>query len=289
MRRVLINTYKNVRRSPYQALAAMLVLTLTMFVAQIFSILSFGAEKVLQYFETRPQVTAFFTDEVTEQGILELKNQLEAQSYVSHVEYVSKQDALAIYREQNSDDPLLLEMVTADILPASLEVSAVTVADMPMIKDQLEAVSGIEEVIFHEDVIQALQRWTRAMRIAGISVVAFLGFTSLLVISIIISIKASSKRHEISIMRLLGATQWFIHGPFVFEGAIYGLVSAVLSWGLAYVLLLYATPALVAFFGEIQLLPIDPLFMLSLLGGSVGLAVLVGMLSGNFASKRFGV
>lgn len=289
MRRVMINTYKNIRRSPYQSLAAMLVLTLTMFVAQIFSVLSFGAEKVLNYFETRPQVTAFFTDEVSEEAVLNLKAQLEAQSYVGEVVYVSKREALEIYREQNSDDPLLLEMVTADILPASLEVSATSVDQMPMIKDQLEAVVGIEEVIFHEDIIEALQKWTKGIRFSGLVVVGFLGFTSLMVISIIISIKASSKRYEISIMRLLGATRWFIHGPFILEGATYGIISSVSSWVLAYVLVLYATPTLVDFFGEIRLLPIEPVFMLSLLGVSLLSAVLVGMVSGNFASKRFGV
>ena len=62
MKRVFTNALKNIRRSPYQSLAAILVLTISIFVTQIFILLLYGSHQVMQYFETRPQVTAFFTD-----------------------------------------------------------------------------------------------------------------------------------------------------------------------------------------------------------------------------------
>ena len=171
MKRIVTNALKNIRRSPYQSIAAVLILTLSIFVTQIFFLLSFTSQLVLQYFETRPQVTAFFTDDVSEEIILSLKQQFEAQSYVNEIVYVSKEEALKIYREQNSDDPLLLEMVTADILPASLEVSATTVDDLPIIAQELEKTSGVEEVAYQTDVVDALKKWTSGIRIGGIAVV----------------------------------------------------------------------------------------------------------------------
>src|SRR4030067_1202170 len=134
MRRILINTYRNTRRSPYQALAAIIVLTLTSFVAYLFILFWLGSQVVLNYFETRHQVTAFFKDDVNETTILEIKANLEQQPSLRKVNYVSKAEALEIYQEQNQNDPLLLEMVTAEILPASLEVAATTIDDLAHVK-----------------------------------------------------------------------------------------------------------------------------------------------------------
>jgi cell division transport system permease protein len=288
MNRILINTLKNIRRSPYQAVAAIMILTLTLFIAQLFILLSHSSQRVLEYFETKPQVTAFFKDAVIEADILALKQQLENQDYVEAVVYVSKQDALKIYQQQNADDPLLLEMVTADILPASLEVSAKTVDNLPIVRQTLENTAGVEEVIYQEDVIEALQRWTTGIRIGGVVLVAILITTSLLVITIIISIKASSKRQEISTMKLLGATPLFIRGPFMFEGIIYAVLSAFMAWGLVYIILLYSTPTLLNFLGDVPLLPISPIFMLEILLSTAAAASFMGMWSGYFSSRRFG-
>lgn len=288
MKRILINTFKNIRRSPYQSIAAVLILTLTLFTAQVFILLSFGSNRVLEYFETRPQVTAFFSDEVLESDIVALQQSFQQRSYVSGATYVSKEEALEIYKKQNEDDPLLLEMVTADILPASLEVSAKTVDDLPQIRDDLKAAVGVEEVIYHEDIINSLKAWTAGVRISGIALVIILSVTSLLVITIIISIKAASKRQEIATMRLLGATSWFIHGPFMFEGILYGVLGALIAWVCTYILLLYSTPFLVEFLGDIPLLPIDPLLMLAMFGVAAGAASFMGMLAGLSSSRRFG-
>jgi cell division transport system permease protein len=242
---------------------------------------------LLHYFETRPQVTAFFTDDITEQQIFMVKEQLEAQTYVAGVTYVSKNQALELYRQQNQHDPLLLEMVTADILPASLEVSARSSEHLQTISDYLSGVTGVEEVTYQKDVIEALQRWTNGLRIGGLILVGFLVGTSLLITTILISMKVAQKRQEIKTMRLLGASPWFVRGPFLLEGAIYGMTSAVVAWGVIYICLLYATPVLVGFLGEIPLLPVPVNTMLMLLGGSVAAGVTMGVVSGSLSTSRY--
>jgi cell division transport system permease protein len=265
----------------------MFVLILTFSAALLFVLVSLGSQILLQYFETRPQVTAFFTDKIDETSILQVKQQLENQPYVDSVTYVSKNDALALYKEQNKDDPLLLEMVTADILPASLEVSAKSVEFLPRISDDLNKVVGIDEVVYQKDVIEALQKWTKGIRTGGMVLVGFLIATSMLITSILISMKVAQKRQEIKIMRLLGATPWFVRGPFIFEGAIYGFFSALIAWVILYIVLLYATPMLVVFVGSIPLLPVPIATMLYLLGGSIGVGLLMGVISGSISTSRF--
>ena len=115
---------RNIRRSPYQAFAAILIMTLTFLVVSFFTFLLVGSSKIVNFFESKPQVTAFFKNDAPQADINGLENQLSKSGKVASIKYLSKEDALNIYREQNKDDPLLLDLVTADVLPASIEVQA---------------------------------------------------------------------------------------------------------------------------------------------------------------------
>ena len=77
MNRLMPFAWKNIRRSPYQAISAITVLTVTFFIAQLFVLLTLGSQKILNYFETKPQISAYFTDETTESQILTYKHILE--------------------------------------------------------------------------------------------------------------------------------------------------------------------------------------------------------------------
>jgi len=279
--------YKHIRRSPFQALAAVAVLTVTLFIATVFSLTTFGSHQILNYFETRPQVTAFFQDSATDLDIKTLKSDLEAQEFVSQVKFISKQEALAIYQQQNRDDPLLLEMVTAEILPSSLEVSGISAQVLPQIAEVMSGRAGVEEVVYQKDIVESLKSWTNALKIAGLSLVIILLLTSVLIIMVIVGMKIAARRYEIEILNLLGASSWYIKNPFVIEGAAYGITSAIIAWGTAYIVLLYSTPFLTSFLGQVPLLPVPIGFMLLLLLFQMFLGSLIGALGSLFAVRRF--
>lgn len=280
-------TWNHIRRSPYQALAAVGIMVLTFFVATVVVLAAFGSQAILTYFETRPQVTAFFKDEVSQEQVDFLKAKLVQTGKVNQAKYISKEEALAIYREQNKNDPLLLEMVTANILPASLEVSTTNISFLSEIAEILRDEPGVEEVIFQEDIVTSLKTWTNTLRKIGIILISFLGLVSLLIILIFIGIKVAAKKDEIETLGLIGATKAFIRVPFIFEGIFYGVVGAFLAWGLAYLLLLYATPFLTKFLAGIPVLPLPITFMLCLLGGELLVGILIGTLGSWLAVKRY--
>src|ERR1700730_17496818 len=116
-------TLQHIRRSPYQSLAAVFIMMLTFLSITVFSFIVFGSSAVINFFESKPQVTAFFKDTATQQNIDGLRNQLNTTGMIASTKYISKEQALQIYKAQNKNDPLLLDLVTADILPASLEIS----------------------------------------------------------------------------------------------------------------------------------------------------------------------
>jgi cell division transport system permease protein len=276
----MATAFTAIRRSPYQTLSAVLLLTITFFVGYAFSLFLFSADHILKYFETRPQVTAFFKLDTSQENISSLETTMKAKPYVDRVQLISKEKALEIYREDNKKDPLLLELVTADILPASIEVSSNQASELPQIKKDLESAPGVEEVVYQQDVIDTLQTWTQSVRYLGMGSVGILGLTSFFLILVISGMKVVSKRRAIQIMRILGASRWYVNAPFIYEGIVYGILGSLLGFGLMYVGLLYLTPWLTSFLGSVPLLPFPP----EVFAVQLGIGTLAGIVLGAFAS-----
>lgn len=282
----IVTALTTVRRSPYQSFAAILLLTVTFFVGYSFSLFTLGSEQILSYFETRPQVIGFFEVDATDTEIETVYKTLQEKEYIDEVKLITKEDALLLYQEENRDDPLLLELVTAQILPASLEISGQTIGDLQRIRDELETQQGIEEVILQDDVLESLASWTTSIRIVGAAAISILAFTSLLIMIIIIGMKVVTKRPAILIMRIIGASNWFIKSPFMFEGMFYGLMSSTFGWAATYATLLYLTPWLKEFLGPIPVFPIPlELFAIQYALGTT-IALFLGAVAGSIAVSR---
>lgn len=278
---------RNIRRTPYQAIVASTVCFFTFFALLTFLILAAGSQVTLRYFESKPQVIAFFKDGTTEQDVMVLDNALRQEERVTKTKYVSKEEALEIYRERNKNDPTLLELVTANILPASLEISTKSPEDLQTIAEILKREPAISEVIVPEDVVETLTSVTSIIRIVGGATVLFLMIFATLVILMIIGFKIRLKRAEIETMRLLGGSPNFIRNPFILEGMFYGVAGATSAWIISYLLLWYFTPFLQGFLGEVNLLPVNPLFMFGLLAAVLLSACIVGFAGAFGAVRRY--
>jgi cell division transport system permease protein len=99
--------------------------------------------------------------------------------------------------------------------------------------------------------------------------------------------KIALRREEIEILKLIGASNWYIRTPFLLEGAFYGGIGAIISWIISYLLLLYATPFLTSFLLGIPILPVSPIFMLTLLSGLVLVGAGVGVGGSLLAVWRY--
>ena len=281
------SAWKNIRRSPYQAMAAILIMTLTFLAISFFTFILVGSSKVINYFESKPQVTAFFKNEAKQTDINQLQSQLQATGKVASIKFVSKDDALKIYREQNKNDPLLLDLVTADVLPSSFEISTVKIEDMGAISSALNKSTLVSDVIYQKDVVSTLTSWTGAMRKIGLVLIVLLSLVSIFIMVTIIGVKISQKKADIEIMKLIGATNWYIRWPFLTEGIVYGIIGAVVGWAIATAGLLYATPFLESFLKGIPVLPVAYLDLLALLGIELVLAVILGTVSSFLAVLRY--
>lgn len=270
-----------IRRSPYQAIAASLIMTLTFFIISIFLFISVLSIRMVNYFEGVPQLTVFFKDTAKIEQIMDLKKKLEGTGRVSSIRYVSQEEALKIYKNLNKeDDPLLNDLVTPEILPASLEIQSEKAEHLADLASTAKKVDFVESVNFQKDIIDTLISWTSAFRRIGLVLISILLAESVIVIVTIIGMKIIIRREEIEIMRLIGATNWFIRLPFIVEGAFYGFVGAFCGWIAAFTIYLYASPQIQFYFIKIPIFPI-PMISLFLI---LLLQIIVASALGAFAS-----
>ncbi|MCL4366948.1 ABC transporter permease [Patescibacteria group bacterium] len=280
---------RNIRRTPYQALAALMVMFLTFLVISVFLIVAVGSQEILTFYEGKPQAIAFFKDGTTDKDVQAIENALTLTGKITKFKYVSKEEALQIYRDRNKNNPLLLELVTANILPASLEINTKTPEDLKDIATIVQKEPVVEEVVFPEDVVASLTSATHLIRLVGGTVVAFLVIFSTLIILMIIGFKIRIKRDEIETMRLLGASNWFIRIPYILEGLAYASGGAFLGWGLSFLVLWYFQPIMSQSLGEVSqvIFPISWIFIGGLLGVELAVAAFVGLLGSYAAVRRY--
>lgn len=247
----LKTSWKHIRRSPYQTISAILTMFITLLIAGIFSVTSFASIEMLRYFEGKPMITVFFSDRAGKVESDALVATLEATGKIANTKFVSKEDALSLYREQNKNDPLLLEMVTADILPASLEIMPTQPQYLSEIEPIIKAAEGVDEVVYQRDVVEALMRWTRGIRLILGVLVGLLAFNAVLVLLTITSMKIALRKEEIEILRLVGASRWYIRSPFIWEGGFYGAIGGMFASAVIIAIILWAREALLTFLGVV--------------------------------------
>jgi cell division transport system permease protein len=278
--------WNHIRRSPFQALAAIFVLTLTFFITTMLSVLVYSSNRVLTYFETRPQVIAFIKDETSEEQIKELQTQLVRDERVEEVTYVTKEQALEIYKEATVENPLLSELVSPSIFPASLEFTLKDLSYAEDIVGELKNQEIIDEVGFTaslggesslSDAINRLRNISYYIKVGGGVLTGFLVFASYLVLVVIIGMRITTRRDEIEILDLIGATPGFIRSPILLEAVMYAIFAVIMGWVLSLMLVLYATPSVIAYFGEIPVLPRDTVSVMKIFGIILAAEFLVGL------------
>lgn len=282
-----------IRRSPFQALSAIFVLGLSFFVTTFLIVFVFASNRVLYYFETRPQVIAFLKSDAKDEDISKLQNKLEENDRIKDVKYVSKDEALKIYKDATSDNPLLGELVSPTIFPSSLEFTLINLSEAEGIISQIKSESTVESVGFTAslkgesevgNVITRLKTITNYIRTGGGVLAGILLATSFMVLLVIISMRMSARKGEVEILDLLGATPGFIRSPILLEAITYSVLGVTIGWLLTAILVLYSAPSIIAYFGSIPILPKDTMELAGLFGLILVVELLIGIFLALFGS-----
>jgi len=181
-------------------------------------------------------VEVFLDDNNTDAINKDIGSRLKETKGVDKVEYRSKDDAIKIMKKRWGDNGYLLDSLSDNPLPNSYLVYVRDKSVADKISKSVTSVSGVEDIKYYQDTVEKLQRITNFIQTASIITMIFLIIVSVIIVANTIKLTVFARSKEISIMKYLGATDWFVRGPFLFEGIILGFVSATISTALMYVI-----------------------------------------------------
>ena len=294
LKRILKYGYLSFRRNGWLSTATILVMVLVLFVLGGLVFVGAFANTVLTAFESKIDVSVYFVASATEENILQIKKEVEALPDVAQVAYVSKDEALAQFRERHKGNALIvdaLEELGENPLEASLNIRARDPSRYGDISDFLlqKNYPAVDKINYFENqaVIDRLGAIVGTVRGSGAILAVFLAFVAILVAFNTVRLSIYTMREEIGIMRLVGATKWFIRGPFLVSGVLYGASSAAITTLVFFPLTWLASPKLAVLVPNFNLFQYFISNFAEFFGIMLVSGILLGTLSSFIAIRRY--
>ena len=162
--------------------------------------------------------------------------QLEAMDGVDHITYVTKDEALGTLKTRWGDNGYLLENLPENPLPDSYSVYVKDKDAANTVAAAAAEVAGVDDVVYYQDTIEKLAQVSRFVELGSVITMGFLIIVSIIIVANTIKLTVFNREKEISIMKYLGATDWFVRAPFIWGGIIVGVFSALIATGLTHVI-----------------------------------------------------
>jgi cell division transport system permease protein len=293
-KRIIHSGWEKFLRDRSSTGAALVVMTIALFVISSLYILHNMSSFIVEELENSVDVSAYFVDSAPEEDISLVREQLLEREDVQAVEYISKEEAFERFVEVHQGDRLLLEPLEAvgqnPFLP-SVNIKAQNPGNFADIAEFLGTESFaalIETVDFYnrEPVIEQISGVTNAIRIGAAAVIIVLSFIAVLVAFNTIRLTIYNSRKEIEIMRLVGASNMFIRGPFFVQGILVGVAASIITLILLLLASLLAGGRIETFTGfSISSFMLSNFFILLLLQLSVGIGL--GLASSAIAIRKY--
>ena len=298
--RIVRTGLQNFARNLTLAVAAIAVMVITLTIILFSAITNATFSNTIAQITDKIDISVYLKDDVTADRRTQLISQFKQLENVKSVDFVSKDQALDDYKKANQDKPDLLAAIsqTDNPLPASLRIKPndpnkieeirtfIETTEIKALQSDPTSYSGERK-----EAIDAITRATKFFQRAGLVGVAVFALVSMLIIFNTIRMAIFNRRDELQIMRLLGASTWFIRGPFVVETVAYGIIASVLSVTICHFLFVVSSSTLGASsFGLLDINYASTYFrdhLWIILGGQVAIGVTIGALSSFVATQRY--
>ena len=178
------------------------------------------------------QIEVFLLDDTDKAQAEQIMTQIRTHEGVTDVQYRSKAEALEISKERWGESGYLLDSLGKNPLPASILISVESLDNAGEVAAYAGTLDGIEDVQYYQETVEKLTKITNFLQIGALIIMAFLVVVSVVVVSNTVKLTVFARAKEIRIMKYVGATNWFIRGPFLAEGIIIGMLAALISTGL---------------------------------------------------------
>jgi cell division transport system permease protein len=219
----------NLRRNKLMTMAA--ILTAAVSLLLLGGVLTLGSfvASITHQIENQVEVSVFLNDGITKAQQDDVKTTLTDLTVVKKVTFVSKSQAFKEFKQLYRDQPALYENITPDVLPASFRVELSDPQRVDVIRSKLARNPAVEEIADQRATVQRLVRFTGLLRTFSVVMILVLLGAAVLLISNQTQLAIYARRREIEIMKLVGATNWFVRLPFMLEGIATGLAGAIIA------------------------------------------------------------
>lgn len=267
----------------------MMALTLILFMGLL--TLQFLSSQIIANLEEKIDVSTYFTEEATEDQILRVRDDLQSLPEVADVVYISREKALEEFKARHAQDQLIQESLAEldfNPLAASLNIKTRDTSQYASIAQFLENNrfrNVIEKIDFYENqaVIDRIHGITSGVKGWGLAGVLILAFIAVLVTFNTVRLTIYNQKQEIEIMRLVGASNWQIRGPYLAEGGLYGLFAAFVALAVFYPVVYFVSDKIEVFAPGINILSYFLTGAPQVVLMVAGLGVLLGIVSSSIA------
>jgi cell division transport system permease protein len=225
--------FKQAFRNRTMSFASMFSITAMLLILGLFFILvvnvNMVSETAKKQFDT---IQVYLLDETTYDQASAMLSQLSETEGVKEASYLSREQAMANWRTKWGDNAYLLDGLENNPLPNSLVIKVTRLEAADEVVAKVKTFDGIEDVKYYKDTVDQLMKVSKFMQASALIVIVFLVAVSVVVVSNTIKLTVLAREREISIMKYVGATNWFIRGPFLVEGILIGILSSLISAGI---------------------------------------------------------
>jgi cell division transport system permease protein len=296
--RIMKTGFRNFFRNLWLSTAATAVMTITLTIILFSYVATTALTSTIAQVVDKIDVSVYLKDGITPAQASNMKAKLEATPNVVSVKYLTKNDALLVYREQNKNNKELLAAVTEadNPLPQSLAIKAkdstkidsiIAVVNKQEFKAYLQEKDPISYTGERKKTIDRIIGATNFIKKAGLLASGLFVIISTLIIFNTIRMAIFTRREEIEIMQLVGATNWFIRGPFVFEAALYGIIATFIAVTLCYSMVLGAGPKISAYVDTQAIINVFRSSPFLIVGVELLIGVAIGAVSSLLAMGRY--
>lgn len=233
--------FMQIFRNRGMSLASIFSITAMLLILGLFFVITVNinlfTEAVKQDYD---QIEVFLKDSTTQDETMQMMAQLEKKDGVSKVEYRTEEEALEIMKERWGESGYLLDSLGENPLPSSILITVDTLEEAGDVAEFAAEFDGVEDVQFYQETVEKLTAVTDFLQLAALVIMGFLVVVSVVVVSNTVKLTVFARAKEIEIMKYIGATNWFIRGPFLAEGILIGLLASAVS-----------TAAIAALYGKI--------------------------------------
>lgn len=222
--------FMQIFRNRGMSLASIFSITAMLLILGLFFVITVNinlfTEAVKQDYD---QIEVFLLDSTTQEETMQMMAQLEKKDGVSKVEYRTEEEALEIMKERWGESGYLLDSLGENPLPSSILITVDTLEEAGDVAEFAAEFDGVEDVQFYQETVEKLTAVTDFLQFAALVIMGFLVIVSVVVVSNTVKLTVFARAKEIEIMKYIGATNWFIRGPFLAEGILIGLLASAVS------------------------------------------------------------